>query len=66
MNQLTNRQLVLKVKPLFRYSSRENSPRMDDTTTTTITLTSNADTLGGIFDFRSYKSAKKNSNRFIK
>jgi hypothetical protein len=59
MNQLNNKQLVLKTRPLFRYSPRMNSQRLQDTTTTTITLTGTNIGGGGIFDSSEFRSGRK-------
>jgi hypothetical protein len=65
MNQLTNKQLVLKTRPLFRYSPRINAQRAQDTTTTTITLTGTNIGDGGIFDSSGFRSGKNGGARFF-
>lgn len=39
MTQFTKNELTLKVKPIFKFSSRENYLKMNDTDPTTTTLT---------------------------
>lgn len=65
MNQLTSKQLVLKTRPLFRYSPRINAQRMQDTTTSTITLTGTNIGDGGFLDGTSFRSSKHNGGRFF-